>query len=323
MAATLVHAILLFAFSTSTQAFTAKFGLVCGGICREKTHPNLSLSVVSSTSSDVSPSEADEIGGRGHVSIVYCTGCRWMMRSAYYAQELLMTFPDDLASVTLIPSRPPLPGGMLFVSLDGQTIWDRKERGRFPETKELKQIVRDSVSPERNLGHSDTDDNPKPTDKCEKCGDNDDSVSPMSEHGELADFHIAKSPHVTIKYCTGCKWLLRAAWDAQELLTTFADDLNSVSLIPIHEPAGQFIVELDGKLIWDRAAQGRHAEPKELKQGIRDVMLPNLDLGHSDVNQKDRENADDQKSDGSDDTSPLDELDDDEAVEMRSYFGVM
>mmetsp|Transcript_33933 Transcript_33933/g.78256 ORF Transcript_33933/g.78256 Transcript_33933/m.78256 type:complete len:119 (-) Transcript_33933:665-1021(-) len=49
------------------------------------------------------------------VSIEYCTGCRWMLRSAWTAQELLSTFQEELDSVTLIPSHPPAPGG-IFVS---------------------------------------------------------------------------------------------------------------------------------------------------------------------------------------------------------------
>jgi hypothetical protein len=51
-----------------------------------------------------------------NISISYCTGCRWMLRSAWMAQELLTTFQDELDSVTLIPSRPPAPGGV-FVRL--------------------------------------------------------------------------------------------------------------------------------------------------------------------------------------------------------------
>jgi len=31
----------------------------------------------------------------------------------------------------------------------------RKERGRFPEIAELKQLVRDRIAPGRDLGHSD------------------------------------------------------------------------------------------------------------------------------------------------------------------------
>jgi selenoprotein W-related protein len=68
------------------------------------------------------------------------------------AQELLTTFAEELGSVTLIPDDT---GGVFEVRLDGKLLWSRKEHGRFPDIKELKQIVRDEVAPERGLGHSD------------------------------------------------------------------------------------------------------------------------------------------------------------------------
>jgi len=33
-------------------------------------------------------------------------------------------------------------------------------------------------------------------------------------------------PRITITYCRQCQWLLRAAWMAQELLSTFAEALG-------------------------------------------------------------------------------------------------
>ena len=39
-------------------------------------------------------------------------------------------------------------------------------------------------------------------------------------------------PRVAITYCTQCRWLLRAGWMAQELLTTFDTELGEVALIP-------------------------------------------------------------------------------------------
>jgi selenoprotein W-related protein len=33
-------------------------------------------------------------------------------------------------------------------------------------------------------------------------------------------------PRIVIGYCTQCHWLLRAAWMAQELLSTFGADLG-------------------------------------------------------------------------------------------------
>jgi selenoprotein W-related protein len=88
------------------------------------------------------------------VSIEYCPKCGWMLRSAYMAQELLTTFADDVHGILLIPSEV---GGSFVVKVDNNLIFNRKDAGRFPEIKELKQLVRDVVSPEKSLGHSDKD----------------------------------------------------------------------------------------------------------------------------------------------------------------------
>jgi selenoprotein W-related protein len=85
------------------------------------------------------------------LEIEYCTQCRWLLRAAYLAQELLTTFVDDLAEVALVPGR----GGVFNVSLDGEMLWNRAEMRRFPEPKEVKQLIRDRIDPERSLGHSD------------------------------------------------------------------------------------------------------------------------------------------------------------------------
>jgi selenoprotein W-related protein len=42
----------------------------------------------------------------------------------------------------------------------------------------------------------------------------------------------AAKPRVEIEYSTGCGWLTRAAWVAQELLITFEDELGEVALVP-------------------------------------------------------------------------------------------
>jgi len=68
-------------------------------------------------------------------------------------QELLSTFAEELGSLTLIPDDT---GGVFEVRLDGELIWSRGEQGRFPEIKELKQLVRDRVAPARDLGHVDS-----------------------------------------------------------------------------------------------------------------------------------------------------------------------
>lgn len=85
------------------------------------------------------------------VEIEYCTQCRWLLRAAWLAQELLTTFETDLKAVSLQPSA----GGIFEVRLDGDVIFSRKIAERFPESKELKQLIRDVIDPARDLGHSD------------------------------------------------------------------------------------------------------------------------------------------------------------------------
>lgn len=75
-----------------------------------------------------------------------------MLRAAYFAQELLTTFTDEIGGVSLDPSDV---NGSFIVRIDGKEIYRKKKSERFPETKELKQLVRDLVNPEKHLGHSD------------------------------------------------------------------------------------------------------------------------------------------------------------------------
>ncbi|KAI2630975.1 Rdx family-domain-containing protein [Hypoxylon sp. NC1633] len=123
------------------------------------------------------------------ITIRFCTQCKWMLRAAYFAQELLSTFSTSLGEVALQPST----GGTFVVEIFFQTsptpsatttsssttpttaspdslsasltspsiqhrvLWDRKTDGGFPETKELKRRVRDAIAPGRDLGHVDRD----------------------------------------------------------------------------------------------------------------------------------------------------------------------
>jgi len=92
---------------------------------------------------------------------------------------------------------------------------------------------------------------------------------------------MADRPRIVIQYCPQCRWLLRAAWLAQELLSTFEADLSEVALAP----AGQGVFEVttgDGTVLWSRAQDGRFPEAKELKQRVRDALWPERDLGHAD-----------------------------------------
>ena len=87
-------------------------------------------------------------------------------------------------------------------------------------------------------------------------------------------------PTVTIEYCPKCGWMLRAAYMAQELLTTFTDDLKGVFLQPA-EVNGRYTIYVDGQKIFDRKEAGHFPEIKELKQLIRDIVAPGKSLGHS------------------------------------------
>ncbi|KAH7360446.1 selT/selW/selH seleno protein domain-containing protein, partial [Rhexocercosporidium sp. MPI-PUGE-AT-0058] len=112
------------------------------------------------------------------VTIEFCTQCKWLLRAAYFAQELMSTFSTSLGEVALQPST----GGTFIVNLQTESpseaqgfpaivnqhlLWDRKAEGGFPETKELKRRVRDIVDPKRDLGHVDgkksTPTNPEPS----------------------------------------------------------------------------------------------------------------------------------------------------------------
>jgi len=88
-------------------------------------------------------------------------------------------------------------------------------------------------------------------------------------------------PIITIEYCPKCGWLMRSAWMAQELLTTFADELGGVTLRP-SEVSGSFIIYIADEKLLDRKELGHFPEIKELKQVVRDKVAPGKSLGHSD-----------------------------------------
>ena len=68
---------------------------------------------------------------------------------------------------------------------------------------------------------------------------------------------------------------------AQELLSTFEEELYEVSLVP-SEIGGNFEIRLDEKPIFNRKIEGRFPEIKELKALVRDLIAPNKNLGHTD-----------------------------------------
>jgi len=87
-------------------------------------------------------------------------------------------------------------------------------------------------------------------------------------------------PRLEIHYCPRCRWLLRASWLAQELLSTFETELGEVALLPAG--SGVFRVVLAGETIFSRESEGRLPDSKELKRRVRDRVAPGRDLGHVD-----------------------------------------
>ncbi len=66
-------------------------------------------------------------------------------------QEILITFQDEILSVTLIPSL----GGIFEIFLNNERIYSRSDFGGFLDIKDIKKLIRDKINPDRNLGHTD------------------------------------------------------------------------------------------------------------------------------------------------------------------------
>ena len=221
------------------------------------TNPRTSTALFDSSSNHKEP----------NLSIEYCTGCRWMFRASWLMQECLTTFNDEIGSITLVPSKPPSPGGTFLIKLNNDVIWDRKFEGSFPEAKQLKQRIRDKISPQKDLGHSDVVKNEAVPDSvalesskgavdtyCQECEDTKMEV-PLSKPNDIDEKNgsdsdkdsILKSRslmnNINITYCTGCEWMMRATWICQELLSAFQEELEDITLTPSRQPeeVGQFV----------------------------------------------------------------------------------
>ncbi|MFT0891519.1 SelT/SelW/SelH family protein [Pseudochelatococcus sp. G4_1912] len=105
-------------------------------------------------------------------------------------------------------------------------------------------------------------------------------MSTSSSH----DVGQSVGPRITITYCTQCQWLLRAAWMAQELLSTFSTDVREVALVP--GTGGIFRIDYDDDAIWERKRDGGFPDIKTLKQRVRDRLDPTRNLGHIDAKQR-------------------------------------
>lgn len=231
-------------------------------------------------------------------------------------QELLTTFNDDnLSAVSLVPSSFPPDARFVVTHSDGNDagtiLWNREQEHSFPQVKDLKQRVRDKINPEKYLGHSDNQQ--RFSEGETTSSEEEQGIIGVAAPGETILSQVLSevpSPNVAIRYCTGCRWMLRAAYFATELLTAFETEINSVTLVPSRPPekGGIFVVSLNGGIIWDREKDGGFPETKDLKQKIRDVIGSSKDLGHSTHEKQDKEESPD--------------IDDDEASKIRAYYGV-
>lgn len=99
---------------------------------------------------DTDVEELREHAAAPRVAIHYCSQCRFVLRASWLAQELLFTFGTDLGELALVPGT----GGVFEVYLGEDRLWSKADEGRFPDSKELKQRIRDRIAPEMDLGHS-------------------------------------------------------------------------------------------------------------------------------------------------------------------------
>jgi selenoprotein W-related protein len=90
-----------------------------------------------------------------------------------------------------------------------------------------------------------------------------------------------EKPRIDIEYCPRCGWMLRAAWLAQELLTTFSEEVSAVALVP-SAMNGTCQVSINGALVWCRKTEAGFPQAAELKQRVRDRIAPHRALGHAD-----------------------------------------
>lgn len=290
-----------------------------------------------------------------HISIEYCSGCQWMLRSTWMASEMLTTFASDssLSSISLIPKGPPLSeGGIFRITADSNSnseqgadymkttlLWDRKIEGRFPESKEMKQLIRDLVDPDKDLGHSDkqTDDDITKESDCIECKEQqqDEPKQKAQESNELAIPGIFYEQNkVSIEYSTGAvsspdNGLYRAIFYANELLScayernawwkqyqqeenekkTTANApiiVDNITLIPNRELTGAMKIQLNDEMIiydYSKEADDEYIDASELRKMVTKAITH----GDADLN-----------SGG----LGFEVLDDDEAEEARKFFGV-
>jgi selenoprotein W-related protein len=70
-----------------------------------------------------------------------------------YVHALMYSLQADIDEVAIKPSKE---SGTFNVRVNSELVFSRKAEGRFPEAKEVKQLVRNIACPDKGLGHSDS-----------------------------------------------------------------------------------------------------------------------------------------------------------------------
>jgi len=83
------------------------------------------------------------------VEITYCTRCKFLLRAAWLAQELLSTFEAELGELALRPGS----GGIFEIALDGEVVATNRDGGEMPDAADVKRLLRDRIAPGRRIGH--------------------------------------------------------------------------------------------------------------------------------------------------------------------------
>jgi selenoprotein W-related protein len=79
----------------------------------------------------------DRAGAKPALTITYCRICHFRPRALWLAEELLHTFEEYISGVTLVPGG----GGQFDIHLDGELLFANQAAGRFPETRELRELI--------------------------------------------------------------------------------------------------------------------------------------------------------------------------------------
>jgi selenoprotein W-related protein len=288
-----------------------------------------------------------------HLSIEYCSGCQWMLRSTWMAAEILTTFANDesLASVSMLPMSPPLSEGGIFRITAKNSIeenanitmlWDRSVQGRFPESKEVKQLIRDLFDPDKDLGHSDkqnddTDDDSSSgkENDCVECTEQQQQeedkkqTSQQPTNGKTIPDIFYEKNKISIEYSSApvsssdnglyratflCNELLSCAYERnawykryqkQEDDCTIEDAptiLDCVTLVPNRDLNDALKIQLNDEVVIYDHSKESSADDYIDASELRKLVTKTIK--------------------GDDDEKSIEMMSDDEAEEARKYFGV-